>query len=111
MFYHFEYTSGGNPYIAKTEKERDRIINKHQKAGDLVNEIKAGFYIIGDAGLSVRDLNRDQLTQVKQHYYVMKHESTGTSYGELAAINELVTDEEIYTEYDGTIFYKDDFTS
>lgn len=111
MFYHFQYTSGGNPYIAKTETERDRIIRKHTRAGDLVNEIKPGFYIIGDAGLSVRDLNRDQLTQIKQTYYVMKHESTGTSYGELAAINELVSDAEIFKEYDGTIFYKDDFTS
>ena len=111
MYYHFEYSSGGNPYIAKTEKERDRIIRKHTKAGDLVNEIKPGFYIIGDAGLSVRDLNREQLEQVKQHYYILKHENTGTSYGELAAINELVTDAEIYTEYDGTIFYKDDFTN
>lgn len=48
MFYHFEYTSGGNPYIAKTEKERDRIINKHQKAGETVKEIKPGFYVISD---------------------------------------------------------------
>ena len=46
MFYHFEYTSGGNPYIAKTEKERDRIIKKHTEAGDDVQEIRRGFYII-----------------------------------------------------------------
>ena len=109
MYYHFSYTSGGNPYIAKTEKERDRIINKHRKAGDLVNEIKPGFYIIGDAGLSVRQLDRDQLTKIKQAYYILKNESTGTSYGELAAINDLVSDAEIFTEYDGVIFYKDDF--
>lgn len=48
MFYHFEYTSGGNPYIAKTEKERDRIIKKHITAGDKVTETKTGFYIIDD---------------------------------------------------------------
>ena len=109
MYYHFEYSSGGNPYIAKTDKERDRIINKHIKAGDLVNEIKPGFYIIGDAGLTIKQLDRDQLTQIKQNYYMMKNEATGTSYGELAAINEFVSDAEIFAEYDGTIFVKDDF--
>ena len=48
MFYLFEYISGGNPYIAKTEKERDRIIRKHETAGDKVKEIRTGFYIIDD---------------------------------------------------------------
>lgn len=48
MYYHFEYSSGANPYIAKTEKERDRVINKHQKAGETVKEIKPGFYVISD---------------------------------------------------------------
>ena len=48
MIYHFEYTSGGNPYIAKTENERDRIIKKHETAGDKVTEIRTGFYIIDD---------------------------------------------------------------
>lgn len=44
MFYHFEYTSGANPYIAKTEKERDRIIRKY----GAVKEISKGFYLIDD---------------------------------------------------------------
>ena len=48
MFYHFEYTSGGNPYIAKTESERDRVVKKHTEAGDVVQEIRAGYYIIDD---------------------------------------------------------------
>ena len=55
MFYHFSYKSGGNPYIAKTEKERDRIINKHENAGDVVAEIKTGFYIIDDSPAGIRD--------------------------------------------------------
>lgn len=29
-YYHFEYKSGANPYIAKTEKERDRILRKYK---------------------------------------------------------------------------------
>lgn len=48
MYYHFEYTSGSNPYVAKTDKERDRIIRKHEAAGETVTEIKPGFYIIND---------------------------------------------------------------
>ena len=49
MYYHFEYSSGANPYIAKTETERDRVINRHKKAGELVKEIKPGFYVIEDS--------------------------------------------------------------
>lgn len=48
MFYHFSYTSGANSYIAKTEKERDRIIKKHESNGEVVAEVQAGFYIIDD---------------------------------------------------------------
>ena len=48
MYYHFKYESGSNPYIAKSEKERDRIITKHEKAGQIVTEIKPGFYIVHD---------------------------------------------------------------
>lgn len=48
MFYHFSYTSGGNPYIAKTETERDRIIKNHESNGEVVAEVQAGFYIIDD---------------------------------------------------------------
>lgn len=31
MWYLFEYESGANPYIAKTEAERDRIIHKYRR--------------------------------------------------------------------------------
>lgn len=55
MYYHFSYTSGGNPYIAKTEKERDRIIKKHENAGEVVTEIQTGFYTIDDSPAEIRD--------------------------------------------------------
>ena len=48
MYYHFSYTSGGNPYIAFTEKERDRIIQKHTRDGAKVIETQSGFYLIDD---------------------------------------------------------------
>ena len=48
MYYHFSYTSGSNPYIAKTETERDRIIEKHETAGEIITELDTGFYLIDD---------------------------------------------------------------
>lgn len=48
MYYHFSYTSGSNPYIAKTETERDRIIKKHETAGEIITELDTGYYLIDD---------------------------------------------------------------
>lgn len=62
----------------------------------------------GRDGLEVSDLNGGQLEQLKLRYY-MEHHPEGVSYGELADINELVTYDEIYEEYKGTIFTEDDF--
>ena len=36
MWYWFEYESGANPYIAKTEAERDRIIRKYKRRNIVV---------------------------------------------------------------------------
>ena len=104
--------SGGNPYIARTPSERDRVINRHRRKGETVEELKEGFYRIDDrrpARLTVESLTRDQLTQLKQHYYTVKRGEKGVSYGELAAVDNLVTDAEIFDEYNGVIFSEDDF--
>lgn len=42
---HFTYKSGANPYIAKTNKEAQRILNKYKGK---VKETKKGFYEIDD---------------------------------------------------------------
>ena len=42
---HFTYKSGANPYIAKTDKETQRILNKYKGK---VKETKKGFYEIDD---------------------------------------------------------------
>lgn len=60
--------------------------------------------------MTVNELSRDQLQQLKQAYYMTKHEEQGVSYGELADIDELVTDSEIIEEYAGVTFSADDFT-
>ena len=60
--------------------------------------------------MTVYDLNRDQLQELKQHYYA---EKTGEdlSYEELAFIDDYVSDAEVYDEYSGTDFTPDDFFS
>lgn len=45
---HFTYKSGANPYIAKTDKEAKRILNKYKGK---VKETKKGFYEIDDTDM------------------------------------------------------------
>ena len=52
----------------------------------------------------IRDLNRNQLEQIKQSYYIQKRYPLGVSYGELASIDSLVSDKEVFDEYDGVDF-------
>lgn len=59
--------------------------------------------------MNVKELNRNQLEELKQRYYTEKNGNA--SYGELANINELVTDEEVMKEYDNVDFVEDDFFS
>lgn len=60
--------------------------------------------------MTVYELNRDQLEELKQRYY-MDHVNENPSYGELAEIDDLISDEEVYEEYAGTDFVVDDFFS
>ena len=57
--------------------------------------------------MTVYQLSRDELTELKQRHYSKKY--TNISYEEMVTIDTLVTDQEIYQEYEGTIFSKDDF--
>lgn len=58
--------------------------------------------------MTVKELNRDQLERLKADYYDKRHPE-GVSYGELAAVNSLVTDQEVFEAYDGVDFSEDDF--
>ena len=62
--------------------------------------------------MTIRELTRDQLLQVKQHYLTLKRDEAGegVSYGELAEADELITDEEITEAYRDTEFSEDDFS-
>ena len=63
-------------------------------------------------GMTIRELTPEQLTQVKQRYYTQKQDEKGegVSWGELAQINDLVSDAEIYEQFEGVSFVPDDFT-
>lgn len=61
--------------------------------------------------MTIRELTREQLQQVKGHYLTRKRDEAGAgiSWGELAAADELVTDEEIFEAYSDTEFTEGDF--
>ena len=63
--------------------------------------------------MTINELNRDQLTQVKQNYYTQKQaeRGAGVSYLKLAQINEIVPDAEIFEHFAGVCFVPDDFTN
>ena len=57
--------------------------------------------------MSVKELTREQLIELKQRYYAERNENV--SYGELADIDNLVSDEKIENEYGNTMFVEEDF--
>lgn len=57
--------------------------------------------------MRVQDLSYEEKTELKERYYTEHNDIV--SYGELADINELVTDKEIYEEYNGIDFITEDF--
>lgn len=57
--------------------------------------------------MGVRELTRSQLTQVKERYYCERNDNV--SWGELASIDTLVSDDEVFEEFGGTEFVEDDF--
>lgn len=57
--------------------------------------------------MTVYQLNRDELRELKQRHYSKEH--TNLSCYEIVSIDTLVTDEEIYKEYGDTIFTTEDF--
>lgn len=76
-------------------------------AGNL-NESKK---VESKANLSVKDLTKDQRIELKQNYLTQKYSKSGKSpsYGELADVDNLVTDKELDDEYANTVFCNDDF--
>lgn len=59
--------------------------------------------------MKVNELGRTQLIELKERYYISKNENV--SYGELANIDNIITDKEIFEQYEGIEFVEDDFFS
>lgn len=60
------------------------------------------------SSMSVEELPREALQELKQRYYAEKYDKD-LSYGELADIDDIVSDDEVFDEYGGTSFTEDDF--
>lgn len=63
--------------------------------------------------MTVRQLNRDQLTELKERMIddeVYEQEGRGASYGELAAAGDSISDERVFARYSGTEFVPEDFS-
>ena len=58
--------------------------------------------------MTVFDLNREQLTELKQGYWINTHDEE-PDYYTLANIDDFVSDDEVYDEYAGVEFTLDDF--
>lgn len=62
-------------------------------------------------GLTVRELNRDQLNQLKESLATLENDANGDgiSLNELLESHDRITDEEVYEYFDGTLFSEEDF--
>jgi len=62
--------------------------------------------------MTVRELNRDQLIELKQTYidnYLMENENRNASYGELIWADELVDDDTVFENFGMYDFVDEDF--
>ncbi len=70
--------------------------------------------------MTVQDLNRDQLAELKCSYYselvnegvfgeIIGRDYDEPSYYDLAFVDDIVSDEFIFEHYEGMVFYEDDF--
>lgn len=62
--------------------------------------------------MNVKELNKEELIQLKQNYYIEKcnEGSDCVSYGELANIDDFVSDEFILDHYKDVCFVEEDFS-
>ena len=72
----------------------------------LYNDIRIELGIDNN-NMSVKELTREQLTQLKEQYYIEKNNNV--SYGELVDIDNLVSDNEVFEEYGHITFVEEDF--
>lgn len=61
--------------------------------------------------MTVQELNRDQLAQLKQDMLIERMDAEGDwpSWGEMADADSLISDEDVQREFAGTVFTTGDF--
>ena len=61
--------------------------------------------------MTVQELNRDQLVQLKQDMLIERMDAEGDwpSWGEMADADSLISDEDVQREFAGTVFTTVDF--
>ena len=59
--------------------------------------------------MKVTELNREQLTQLKQAYMTQLDDYDEPSWGDLAMADEMVPDDVVFREWEGTDFVEEDF--
>ena len=61
--------------------------------------------------MTIRELTPEQLHQVKESYLIQKRDEAGEPcyMSELADADNLISNDEIYREYEGISFTEDDF--
>lgn len=62
--------------------------------------------------MTIKELSKEELKELKigmLEEFLQDEENRNISYGEIANIDEYITDEEVFKEYEGTMFSKDDF--
>ena len=57
----------------------------------------------------VKDLTTDEIQELKCNMYTQRIYPEHPSYGELAMIDDLVSDDEVFEEYDWYDFFPEDF--
>ena len=95
------------PQPKKAKKEPTKRPQKEKKPPEEPKEEQEN-----EPEMTVRELNHEQLQQLKRHYYHMKkleNGGHGATFAEFAVIDTLVSDEEIFEKYANVKFTKYDF--
>lgn len=113
----YEWTEGDEAIFGSFEEYTDRTVvpykqykdpaslNRDSDIFDFTNEI----ITLSSGTLTVNDLNKNQLTELKQIMYCA--DKSSISWAELSNIDLLVSDEAVKEYYADTLFSADDFSS
>lgn len=59
--------------------------------------------------MNVKELNRKELLELKQKIFLATQDNAPIYWSDLAYINEIISDKEVFKRYEGVSFTKEDF--